>query len=98
MENSFPDYEKRHEELCYRNHIDSIFTDVSSSYILINVDKYGGIDKIGSLLVRMEYAYQSAIKDSLGSSSYYPSSRDSLMTDKWYKDIAWKVVHQIDNE
>lgn len=98
MEKIYPDYEKKHEELFCRNHIDSIFTDVSSSYILINVDKYGRIDKIGSLLVSMEYAYQSAIKDSLDSSSYYPSSRDSLMTDKWYKDIAWKVVHQIDNE
>lgn len=80
-----------------RNHIDSIFTDVSSIYTLTNVDKYGGIDKIGSVLVRMEYAYQSAIKDSLGSSSYYPSTRDSLMTDKWYKDIAWKVLDTFDN-
>lgn len=96
IEKYIPDYEQRKEEMFCRNHIDSIFMDVSSSYFLLNVDKYGGID--GRKIFAMEISFQQAIKDSIGSLCYYPTCRDSLMTDKWYKDIAWKVLHQFDNK
>lgn len=94
----FPDHEQIMEEVFCRNHIDSIFTDVSSSYFLINAEKYGRIDKIRGLLFDMDCAFKQAIKDSIGFSCYYPKNRDSLMSDKWYKDIAWKVIDTFEND
>lgn len=48
----------------------------------------------GSYLLRLELDYQNAIKDSLGSSEYYPYQRDSLKKDQWYQNVAITIISQ----
>lgn len=90
-----PDYEIRREKLYCKEHIDSIFNDLVATYALTNhefLDLY--YKRKGSYLLRLELDYQNAIKDSLGSSEYYPYQRDSLKKDQWYQNVAITIISQ----
>lgn len=74
-----PDYEIRKEKHYCKEHVDSIFNDIVATYALTNHEFLDLYNKgKGSYLLRLELDYQNAIKDSLGSSEYYPYQRDSL--------------------
>ena len=76
-----------------KEHIDSICNDVMASAVLtgyIIAKEFHSND-----MVAISYKYQQAIRDSLGLKEYYPSTRDSLMPDKWYSSVAWSVVKNL---
>lgn len=76
-----------------RNHVDSICNDVCSSalisgYIPIDIFHSRGLGNI-------TFKYHQTIKDSLGTKEYYPLTKDSLMPDIWYANIAWFVIKEL---
>lgn len=84
---------KRMETRQLKEHIDSICNDVMASAVLtgyIFAEEFQSND-----MVVISYKYQQAIRDSLGLKEYYPSTRDSLMPDKWYSSVAWSVVKNL---
>lgn len=90
-----PDYKIRKEKHYCKEHVDSIFNDIVATYALTNhefLDLYNKGE--GSYLLRLELDYQDAIKDSLGSSEYYPYQRDSLKKDQWYQNVAITIISQ----
>ena len=90
-----PDYEIRKEEYYCKEHVDSIFNDIVATYALTNHEFLDLYNKgKGSYLLRLELDYQNAIKDSLGSSEYYPYQRDSLKKDQWYQNVAITIISQ----
>ena len=90
-----PDYEIRKEEHYCKEHVDSIFNDIVATYALTNHEFLDLYNKgKGSYLLRLELDYQNAIKDSLGSSEYYPYQRDSLKKDQWYQNVAITIISQ----
>lgn len=90
-----PDYEIRKEKHYCKEHVDSIFNDIVATYALTNHEFLDLYNKgKGSYLLRLELDYQNAIKDSLGSSEYYPYQRDSLKKDQWYQNVAITIIHQ----
>lgn len=90
-----PDYEIRKEKHYCKEHVDSIFNDIVATYALTNHEFLDLYNKgKGSYLLRLELDYQNAIKDSLGSSEYYPYQRDSLKKDQWYQNVAITIISQ----
>ena len=89
-----PDYEIRKEKHYCKEHVDSIFTDISSMGIRVDKDSLMKQIKKSGKEERLELDYQNAIKDSLGSSEYYPYQRDSLKKDQWYQNVAITIISQ----
>ena len=90
-----PDYKIGKEKHYCKEHVDSIFNDIVATYALTNHEFLDLYNKgKGSYLLRLELDYQDAIKDSLGSSEYYPYQRDSLKKDQWYQNVAITIISQ----
>jgi hypothetical protein len=87
------DLQRRLETVQLKKHIDSICTDAGASALLMG---YIPAEEFQSgRIVNLSYKYQQVIKDSLGTKEYYPSTKDSLMPDKWYSNIAWMVIKEL---
>lgn len=88
-------YPKQQQDEYYcKKHIDSIFTNIIASYVFAYLDELGGIDVISHDMARLELDFHQSIIDNTNATKYYPPSRDSLMTDDWYMNVAKNVIEQ----